>query len=99
MEEEENDQLDNLTRSVEDEIFLNNDLDNRGLSESEGSTVAGSDSSSDSDSANSDLDELEFDAYDPDVRNRNDTATLSNDLDDMLVRSAKLNNAVAVVSD
>ncbi len=43
-------------------------LDDRGLSESEGSTVAGSDSGSDSDSANSDSDELEFDAYDPNAR-------------------------------
>jgi hypothetical protein len=94
MEEEENDQLDNLTRSVEDEIFLNNDLDDRGLSESEGSTVAGSDSGSDSDSADSDSDELDFDAYDPDARSRNDAATLSNDLDDMLVRSAELNDVV-----
>ena len=92
MEEEENDQLDNLTRSVEDEIFLNNDLDDRGLSESEGSTVAGSDSGSDSDTANSDSDELDFDAYDPDARSRNEAATLSNDLDDMLVRSAELND-------
>ena len=97
MEEEENSQLDNLIRPAEDEIFANPDPDDRGLSESEGSTVAGNsdddddetDDSSNSGKGNSDSDDLNFESYDPTVADRQQATVLSNDLDDMLVRTVE----------
>jgi hypothetical protein len=92
MEEEENDQFNNLILPIEDEIFLNNnaDADDRGLSESEESSIANSESENySSSSENSDSDELDFDQYDPTLQSRQQAETLSNDLDDMLVRSAE----------
>jgi hypothetical protein len=94
MEEEENSQLDDLIRPAEDEIFANPDPDDRGLSESEGSTIAGSSNDCDDDDetddsssgkGNSDSDDLNFESYDPTVVDRQQAAVLSNDLDDMLV--------------